>query len=560
MPQASVNLLWQQRYRGLLAVAQHNVADDGRALLIKPDEFERRTYQLLDVQPDGATSEAGAISVETVQKFDGVAGGRFVVGITADDLYLFRDGKKLRFMPDRRVTYTDVHVAPEPGWFACSFSDSVFSTHGLAFGDANGRLGWTKDLRTPPNRVALTTDGRVVVAGLQNGHLLAMDQMRTPLWECFQEEPISALALPATGARPVAATEAGTVLAVDEDGGFRWRTAVGIPAVAVATDQDAHRVAAVFSNGSSHLVTCFGADGNPVWEHTLETRPTGVSLSPSGEYLLVSCAHGGAVLFQLDFSRATLSAGRVPIRDVETARAAASVGDLRHARELLLPALHAHPHDVSLARELAEIEARWLAQLRLEAQTHAEDGRLLDALQALEEAAAAFPWDAELFQERSRYRSRALRACRENAEALEAAKEWDAARAVWLSALKLDARCLRTREALERLRTAQSYELMLAGDQQETFGNVDGALIHWQQAMALTDTEELRARLARAEVSRCMTAGIAFYEAQRLPEAAFQFRKALALDPTHEAAHRYLGYTEGLTGDTTIASRFAHLE
>jgi len=560
MSLASVNLLWQQRYRGLMAVAQHNVADDGRVLLIKPDEFERRTYQLLDVQTDGATSEAGAISVETVQKFDGLAGGRFVAGITADDLYLFREGKKLRFMPDRRVTYTDVHVAPDTGWFACSFSDSVFSTHGLAFGDANGRLGWTKDLRTPPNRVALTADGRVVVAGLQNGHLLAMDQMRTPLWECFQEEPISALALPATGARPVAATEAGTVLAVDEDGGFRWRTTVGIPAVAVATDREAHWSAAVFSNETSHLVSCFGPDGSPVWEYELEARPTGVSLSPNGHYLLISCAQGGVFLFQVDFSQATRGTGRPRGRDVETARAAAAVGDFRHARELLLPALQAAPHDVSLARELAEVEAGWLERLRLEAQSHAEDGRLLDALQTLEEAAAAFPWDAELFQERLRYRERALHTCRENARALEEVREWDAARAVWLSALRLEPGCLELREALARLSVAQAQEYMLAGDQQETFGDLEGALAHWQQALILNECEELRVRLLRAEIARCLAAGIAFYEAQRMPEAAFQFRKVLALDPTHEEAQRYLGYTEGMTADTGIADRFAHLE
>jgi len=560
MSVASVNLLWQHRYRGLLAVAQHNVADDGRVLLIKPDEFERRTYQLLDVQPDGSTSEAGAISVETIQKFDGLAGGRFVAGITADDLYLFRDGKKLRFMPDRRVTYTDVHVAPDTGWFACSFSDSVFSTHGLAFGDANGRLGWTKDLRTPPNRVALTADGHVVVAGLQNGQLLAMDQMRTPLWECYQEEPISALALPASGARPVAATEAGTVLAVDEDGGFRWRTTVGIPVIAVATDREAQWAAAVCSNESSHLVTCFGADGSPVWEYALETRPTGVSLSPNGQYLLISCAQGGAVLFQVDFSRATLGAGRPRGRDVETARAAAAVGDLRHARELLLPALEETPHDLPLARELAEIETAWLERLRREAHEHAEDGRLLDALQTLEEAAAAFPWDADLFQERLEYRCRALLACRENAAALEQAREWEAARAAWLSALRLDPGAMDIREALGRLCVEQARELMLAGDQHETFGDLDSALAHWQQALALNDAEELRARLLRAEVCRCVAAGILFYEAQRMPEAAFQFRKALALDPTHEDARRYLGYIEGLSGDSGIADRFAHLE
>ena len=40
---SSVNLLWQHRFRGLMGVSTHNAADDGTALLIRPDEFERRT-------------------------------------------------------------------------------------------------------------------------------------------------------------------------------------------------------------------------------------------------------------------------------------------------------------------------------------------------------------------------------------------------------------------------------------------------------------------------------------------------------------------------------------
>jgi tetratricopeptide (TPR) repeat protein len=101
---------------------------------------------------------------------------------------------------------------------------------------------------------------------------------------------------------------------------------------------------------------------------------------------------------------------------------------------------------------------------------------------------------------------------------------------------------------------------MLEGDQLEAFGDRDGAVALWHQAEALESSELLQARLRRAEVARCVAAGMAFYEAQRLPEATFQFRKALALDPHHEEALRYLGYSGGMGGDTGIADRFARLE
>src|SRR5687767_8566587 len=95
---SSVNLLWQKRFRGLMPVAQHAVADNGCTLLIRPDEMERRTYQVLSVDPDGNGTELSAISVERVYRFDAVADGRLVLGMTGDDVYVFRDGKKARFM------------------------------------------------------------------------------------------------------------------------------------------------------------------------------------------------------------------------------------------------------------------------------------------------------------------------------------------------------------------------------------------------------------------------------------------------------------------------------
>ena len=53
---------------------------------------------------------------------------------------------------------------------------------------------------------------------------------------------------------------------------------------------------------------------------------------------------------------------------------------------------------------------------------------------------------------------------------------------------------------------------------------------------------------------------LALYQQQRYAEASFQFRKALALDPGHEEAQRYLGYTQGAGADTAISGRFGRLE
>ena len=57
-----------------------------------------------------------------------------------------------------------------------------------------------------------------------------------------------------------------------------------------------------------------------------------------------------------------------------------------------------------------------------------------------------------------------------------------------------------------------------------------------------------------------MRAGIGLYGRQRFQEAAFQFRKALALQPDHAEALRYLAYISGAGPQSPISERFSRLE
>jgi hypothetical protein len=561
MSLSSVNLLWQIRMRGLMPVTRHGLTDTGHALLIRPDDLETRTYQVLSMDPNGASTELFAISVETVHKFEGAPGASLLIGMTDDDIYVFREGRKIRFMADRRVTFSDICLAPQNGWLACGFSDSLFSTHGVAFGDGSGRLGWTKDAHSPVNRVAMAHDGLLLAIGFQDGWLVVLDNMRNVVWQHAQPEPVTALAMPATGARPVVGTELGTVLAMDEDGGFRWRSPVGLPVLELATDGSGEWVAAALSDGVTHLLTCLGPDGSPVWEHQLEGKPNGVCFSPNGRFLMVSGGHGAASLFEVDFAAAPAHAvGTRRGRDLETARAAIEGGDLAECREMLAGLLQAAPHDLQTARELRDVEHRLVESRCAEARAHAAEGRFRAALELLDAAFRLDPWNTELFQQRLEVRRQALQAEAERAEALEAARDWEAAARSWTEALALDPHWMEARESLERLRQAQALHLMAEGDQRQQAGDVLNAVARWQQANRLVPSEALEERLGRAEVERCVSAGIAYYEAHRMAEAAFQFRKALALEPANQTAARYLGFAEGITGDTQLADRFARLE
>ena len=153
-----------------------------------------------------------------------------------------------------------------------------------------------------------------------------------------------------------------------------------------------------------------------------------------------------------------------------------------------------------------------------------------------------------------------LAALGERAATQRAVQDWQGAQATWLEVLALDPRSRTAREALLGIQKQQAEELMRQGDECRQHGDLSVAVTLWQQAQRIDPSEELGHRLKEAEVERCLAAGIAMYENQRMAEAIFQLKKVLAVDPDNEQAARYLGYAQGMSQDNTIADRFARLE
>jgi tetratricopeptide (TPR) repeat protein len=112
--------------------------------------------------------------------------------------------------------------------------------------------------------------------------------------------------------------------------------------------------------------------------------------------------------------------------------------------------------------------------------------------------------------------------------------------------------------AAARLRRAE--QLAREGDDRAATGDLPGALGLWRDAQALAPSETVAARLQEVELRQMLEAGMRLYQERRYPEAAFQFRKALALDPDCEEAQRYLGYAQTMRPDSPVTDRFQRLE
>lgn len=557
----SVNLLWQKRLRGLSPFSAQSVSPSGETLVIQPDPLENRTYQVLNIDPHGQTRELFALFVETVYKFVGAPDGQVLLAMTDDDVYIARETRKVRFLPDRRVNYADVSLAVENGTLVSGFSDVLFSIHAIALGDVTGRLLWSRDVDAPVNRVAISPDGITLAAGLEDGRVLMLDHRRNLLWESGPGHPITAIALPSGRPWPLVGNRGGGLVAFNQDGGIRWQGSIGLPIVALATEALSQWTAVAASDGEVHLVSCHGADGTPVWEYAPESAPTGIALSPDGRYLALSTASGIASLFELDLRFAPgFGVKDRRGRDLLDARAAFDRDDLETSAQILTGLLSRAPHDLEVARELHGVQAYQQEKRLAAARAHLRNRAFPDALDILERAYHDHPWDPELFALRGEARAGAIELAIRRASELMQEQRWVAAAAVWNEVLSLDPTRMDAREALAEVRRMQAGELLKTGDERLEAGDTEAACQAWRQAYELDPSDEVEERISRLEVRRCIALGQALYEEQRIPEALFQFKKALALDPRNETAQKYLGYTEGITADSQIADRFARLE
>lgn len=550
-----VNLLWQRKLRGLLPVSGCALNDDGGLIAVRPDEIEPRTYQILRIEPNGEPRELAAVSVETVRRFAVTPDASLLIGMTEDDLYLFRQARKARFMPDRRVSYLDVAVAPG-GAFAFAFTDMMAAAHTLAYADGSGRLVWTRDLEVPILRVAISGDGERIACGTEHGANLLLTRNRTPVWECVLDEPVTAIALAPREATAVVGTQQGTLFLVPPDGGQRWRSQVTFPAIDLAMDAAAETIALVAGEASGGSVACFDSEGSLLWSYELPARPTGVALSPAGRHLAVSLADGTAMLFAIEL-RAMEPGGA---RSLAAAEAALAAGELEAARQHLLAALAADPTALETARRLIDTEAQLLARWQSDLAAARAERRWADALTLADRALALRPTDEALFRLRCELHREAVAAWNEAAEAHLAAGDPEAAAAALTALLAIAPTDLAARTRLTEARRQLAQRLLADGDSRRAAGDLAGAVDVWQRALALSAEPELEARLRDAEIEQCMALGKQLYAAQRFAEAAFQFRRVCALDPSHAEARRYLGYVQSTQHDSVVSNRFARLE
>lgn len=555
------NLLWERRYRGSLATRSHCVADDGTVLILTPDELAARTYQILSISSEGTASEINTLTVETLHNFEVTPDGSFVIARTADDLYLFSQGRKSRFLGERRVAYADVDLARKGDVFVCAFSDMLGTSHTLTLGNKQGQALWSIDQSADILAVGIAADGGVVFCGSADGQVVALDRLRKEIWRRHLTDPVISLAAPPTGSRCVAGTETGGVALLGEDGELEWRVELGAPIVAISADDELRWTLAVAGDRVSGILSCLGGTGEVLWQKDLERGPTGVAFSPAGNHFCVSLIGGYLETYAAEFADLEAESRQAGLEvDVAKGQELLAAGNPAAAREIFHRLLAGHATRTDIAAALLEATQALVLMRREEAASHAAMGLFAEAAATLDDARALLPYDEELFSDCVRARGRALEALRNRADSRLADGDPASAAGALRELLGLAPLDVDARESLVEAQGAQAKQLLASGDEREQAGDFDGAVEAWAEAVRLHPSSETEERHRQGLLAHCMREALALYEENRLSEAAFQFRKVLSIDPSHAEAQRYLGYSQEGGQRTLIEDRFSRLE
>jgi tetratricopeptide (TPR) repeat protein len=556
----NVNLVWLRKVRGVAPLARYALQADGSLLASVPDDLEARTFHV--ARFDGTTGRSQIVqtyNVETLRKTEIGASGQTFVGATDDDFYLFQNGRKARFLADRRAAYTDIALGETGQRFAAALCDLLLNGNTIALGDIAGRLLWTKDIPFPVSRLSVDRDARHIAVAGETGDLLVLDAARNVVVSHRQEAALTAVAT--VGPALTVFAGGGGVGAINESGALLWFTEVQGEILELALSGDGETVAVLSRlDETAGRLVFLSQDGLPTWDVDFdEARPTGLSLSPDGSRAAVTLRDGSISLFALEYGQRLAGADAAQV--LAEAQSALTGGSPRTATDLLRARLDAVPSDTLACEMLARALDALRAQTRSLAETAEAVGDFAQADRHLADLCAALPFDTDATSRRAALRGRWAAAARTAGETALAASNGAEAEARLLEAIAADPLDVAARDALAQARASASAGALRRGTEQLAlghFGEAIGALAEAQARGASAPEVGLLLRQARA--GEALALGNRLYQDRQYAAALFQFKKVLRMDPANPEALQKIGYAQNFLQDTQLSDRFSRLE
>lgn len=564
----SVNICWEKRFRGSYPASRFSLSDSGSLAIAVPRPLESRTYDITKIALDGSVEVGGSFSVETLVRLEVISSGATAIGMTADDLYLFTEGMKNKFLAERRLSYIDAMVNESGGRVAAGFSDLNGTSFALAYGELTGKASWTRDVNTPLTALAISRDGSRITIGTELGMMWQIDAARRDIWEFEQREPIRALASSLDGSKVVYGTASGSVGCLDAEGARLWETHLPSEIVQIVVSGDGTICAAYSppSGESPGRLTCISGLGNIGWECEPEKTLKGLSLSSNGKYLASGTRDGLQAVFEIvmgeGLSIESNSKAAVFVA-LEHSRQMEQAGDTERALNILLQALLTNATSSELAREAGVLRQRRMETAFLEAQELVDLADFASAWDTLSRLRMSDPTNPVVVQKLHDIVILGTAAMLATAKQLKLDGSLEAAESGLNLTIEWDQFVTEPRDLLGAIRSRRSQLELEKAHKFIESGNYKDAIAAYERASALEGLPEIIASLEKAKTQMDFDLGMEHYNQKRYREAIFQFKKVLLRDPTHTESERHLGYAQKFAQDTSAESindRFSRLE
>ena len=560
----TVNLIWERRARGGYPASPYALANDGTLLRAIPRPLESRAYDLVRVAPDESATQGGFFSAETLLKLEVAQDAEIALGMTSDDIYLFRDGGKTRFLGERQQNYLDASLDASGQTLAVSYCDVAGTHFGLACGSISGRVAWQRESDAAIPAVAVSRDGKFIAYGAEDGAILLVSTGLSDIWSFEQAEPIRAVACSEDGSFAAYGTAGGAVGLIDASGARKWETRFSGEIAALALSSDDGLCAVIVhpkDGGAGAKLACLTENGQIGWEYNTEKRLLRASVSANGRYVAAGSRDGTATVYEIVPSEMTGGGVVAGWQDatIRNADALAKSGDLRGAMQILRTALNANPSHAELCEQLNALREQWRAEREQSV------AALLAALDFTGAIDAAERWLQDDPRHTYAIQTLNLALTQQANRLLTDAQTMDSAQAeaALKQALTYDFYFVEARRELGILYSRRIADADAEAEAAFAKGEMDVAVSAWERAQSVAPSAERARKITRAQTAAEFAAGMTLYNEKRYEQAIFQFRKALARDPNHSDAKRYLNFAQKFAqnaDDQSQADRFDFLE
>lgn len=562
----TLNLHYERRIRGTYPVSRYALDDTGTLTLAVPRPLETRSYDLMRVSPQGNAEAKRVFSVETLQELKVSASSENFLGVTIDDVYLFHDGGKGRFLEGKRLCYVDTALSADGQTFIAGFSDMAGASYAVAFGGIDGHVIWTRQVETPLTKLDMARTGERLVLATDTGVISLVDAGMRTLYDFGQEETVSALACSRDALVVVYGTVGGGVGAIDGSGTRLWEAHLPGTITMLALSGDGSLCAALVQVGDAIHLYCLLGQGQVGWEHALEKRFIGLSLSDNGQWLAIGAKDGTAALYEIVQSEWAEAEGDNTERlqnflaqNSLLTPDEAGIALYRELRELLSQPVS----NPALLGQAFAVCGEWRVNLVAEIHEHSKNKNYVQALELLKAASQIDPLKRSYTEAYEIISKCYFDTQLAEARTLIEAHEIENATILLKGLLQDDPFALDAHTLLLQLNEGQAANADTDADALLSKGDLENGVAALERAQNAHPTSERAAKIGRARIALEFTAGLADYNARRYQEAVFQFKKVLVRDPEHSEARRYLGFAQSFLSDASnnaLTDRFNMLE